>query len=658
VDLPLVRRYQFPGELDSPVKARRIVASTLREAELDGLLDDAVLLTSELCENAIMHAGTGFELTVTVDDGGVTIAITDHGATAMELRRTAPSDRKNTHNRGLLLVDELSSEWGSRHSGDGHEVWFAIRSTKEPDEPPVGPPPTTRWPDVPTARWLLHIPGRTAITMSLSAQVAELLRRLCDVLGCDGGSAWVDYGDGERLIAGRDQSTEPGEDDVLTVPLPLSAPRKGRLRIHTADRTPTTTGIVELSAGRIALAVESDQARMADRDRWAWMTFLTEASELLGNSLDVTLTASVLPQIIVPRLGRWCAVHLIDEQGRLELAAVTHAEEAALPALTGELRVEPQGPLRRLVAGTTDVSSLPAPIEGVAVPIRSGSRAIGSLSAGRPADRAHTPEEIMMISEVARRAAQSLDNAQRGTTLATTAQALQQALLPRALPVVDWVRFAAAYLPVSAGADVGGDFYDVVAIGEDRWLIAVGDVCGNGPRAAARTSQVRDVLRVLIRDGQPLWRAVQLLNELMLEAEAPEQFATVALAVVQRDAAGITVELVLAGHERPILARSDGTVDAIGRHGSAVGLVSTFAVHPTQHQLEPGDTLVFYTDGIIERRDGDEQFGHERLASAVAGTAGAPAEDVVTTLLAAIHDFAPDTNRDDIVIMVVQIPEP
>jgi phosphoserine phosphatase RsbU/P len=634
VDLPLERRYQLPGELDSPVKARRIVAAILREAGMASLLDDAVLLTSELSENAIMHAGTGFELDISLDDSSVTIGITDHGATAMELRRSTPSDRANTHNRGLVLVDELASAWGSRHSSAGHQVWFTIRQAKEPDQPPASRTPAAEWPDLPTARWLLHLPWRSAGVMSLPAQVAELLRRLCDVLGADGASVAVDHGDGERVLASQG---EPAAD-ALTVPLPLSAPRKGRLRVQVRQGAEE---IVELGAARIALAVESDQARVADRDRWAWMTFLTEANELLGNSLDVTLTASVVPQIIVPRLGRWCAVHLVDEQGRLELAALTHADETALPALAARLRVE-----------------LPARIDGLTVPFRLGQKTIGSLSVGRPAGRPHTPEESMLISEVARRAAQALDNAQRGTALATTAQALQQALLPRALPVLDWVRFAAAYLPISAGADVGGDFYDVVPVDADRWLIAVGDVCGNGPKAAARTSVVRDVLRVLIRDGQPLWRAVQLLNDLMLEARSPEQFATVALALVSRNGAGIAVDLVLAGHERPILARTGGGVELIGRHGSAVGLVSSFAVHPTRHRLDPGDSLVFYTDGIIERRRGDEQFGQDRLASAVAGAAGAPADEVVTTLLAAMHDFAPDANRDDIVIMVVQVPEP
>jgi serine phosphatase RsbU (regulator of sigma subunit) len=446
----------------------------------------------------------------------------------------------------------------------------------------------------------------------------------------------------------------------MSVRLPLNAPRTGRLVVH-ATPAQDAAELAGLTAQRIAIAIEAEQLHSADRERWLWMTYLAEASEMFGNSLDVRLTAAIVPQVLVPRLGRWCAVHLLDERGRLRLEACTHADETALPLLRTELAplAGAGGALTVLLDGVNEAAGLGAPLDGVALPLRVGRTALGTISVGRPPDRAHGPEELMMLNELTRRAAQAIDNAMRDSAHVATSQALQQALLPRALPVADGVGFAAAYLPVTAGADVGGDFYDVLALSEGRWLTVVGDVCGKGPRAAARTGLVRDVLRVLLRDGQPLGRTFELLNEMMMEAGDPSQFATVALAVITRqdtEPASLEVELVLAGHEQPALVRADHTVTYLGKHGSAVGLVKKFAVHPTRHVLLEGDSLVFYTDGITEHRRGTVLFGPQRLAQALERGANHSAEALIGSLRQAIADFSPQPHRDDIAIVAVQVP--
>lgn len=657
------RRARFPGDAGAPSAARRFVRSALTEAGLDELASDAVLLTSELCENAVLHAGTGFSVELVADGVELTLAITDHGSTPMELRRAvppAPGTRRATHGRGLLLVDTVAAAWGSRHDNRGHQVWFTLRATGTPPAPDVPPAPEiSGWPDPETARWLLHLPTQIE---SLPVLVNELLRRLCDVLGATGGHVVLIDDAGEELLAAYgEKDTENGAERVVTVPLPLEPPRTGRLAVRTG--APDAAELAALTAQRLTLAIEADKQHSADREQWLWMSYLAEATEMFGNSLDVRLTAAIVPQVLVPRLGRWCALHLLDDRGRLRLEALTHVREDDL----GELRAglasltETDGALTVLLADRTQAAGLSPPLDGVAVPLRVGGRTLGTVSVGRPAQRAHRPEELLILTELARRAAQSLDNAQRDSAHAATSQALQQALLPRALPVADGVRFAAAYLPVSAGADVGGDFYDVLALGKGRWLAVVGDVCGKGPRAAARTGLVRDVLRVLLRDGQPLNRTFELLNEMMLEAGDPSQFATVALALITRQdttPTSLAVELVLAGHEQPALVHEDGTVSYLGRHGSAVGLVRRFAVHPTRHVLLAGDTLVFYTDGVTEHRRGVELFGQERLAEALRRATPATADGVIAAVRQAVDDYSAEPHRDDIAIVAVQVPSP
>lgn len=659
--------------------ARRFVRAALQEASLDELAADAVLLTSELCENAVLHAGTGFELELSIGAGELTVAVTDQGPTALEIHRAMPRpvDDRAAHGRGLLLVDALSAAWGSRHDSSGHRVWFRLRGTGSSDPGPADtgvppalpssptPPAMPAWPDVPTARWLLHLPAQQRAAVPLPVVVGELVRRLCDVLGAGGGCVWVDYGDGdgEEELA-RHGRPAGGDGSSITVPLPLSTPRAGRMQVVGVGAAPAGHELAELTAQRVALAVEADWIRREDRQQWSWLTYMAEASELLAHSLDVELTAAIVPQIIVPRLGRWCAVHLLDETGVLRLAALTHFDETALPLLrTGLDAAEPgevHAALHGLLAGGTAAARLRSPSDGVAVSLAARGVPLGTLSVGRRADGPHSPEEIMLISDVARRAAPAIDNARRNASNVAVSQALQEALLPRALPSGGGVEFAAAYLPASAAADVGGDFYDVLPLEEGRWLASVGDVCGKGPRAAARTGLIRDVLRVLVREGHPPAQAIELLNDVMLEADDPDQFATVALAIISRlpvdGPAGLAVDLVLAGHEQPVLLRADGSAELVGRHGTPAGLVNEFAVHPTRHELAPGDALVGYTDGVTERRRGNELFGPDRLKRAIAGATGSSATGLVAAVRQAVDDFTPESQRDDIVILAVRAP--
>ena len=654
------RRAQFPGDAGAPSAARRFVRAMLAKARRDDLVDDAVLLASELCENAVLHAGTGFTIELVVADAGaVTVTVTDQGPAPMELRRAGqpPPAREDSGGRGLALVAGLADAWGSRHDRHGHHIWFTFGLLADPPAAPPATPPQA-WPDPDVSRWLLHLSA--AEELPLAVAVTELVRRLCDVLGAAGATVLMETGTGTEELAGYGDRTG---DAVVVTPLPLTLPRTGRLVVHGDESlaTPTSSDLAQLTALRVTLAIEADQQHSADRERWLWMTYLAEATEMFSNSLDVRLAAAIVPQVLVPRLGRWCALHLLDQRGRLSLEALTHVDEEVLAVLRDELAplVEPDGALCVLLDDGADAAALGSPFDGVAMPLRVGGRPIGTISVGRPGDRAHRPEEMLIVTELVRRAAQAIDNAQRDSAHVATSQALQQALLPRALPQAAGIEFAAAYLPESTGADVGGDFYDVLALGPDRWFAVVGDVCGKGPRAAARTGLVRDVLRVLLRDGQPLERTFDLLNEMMLEAGDPSQFATVALAMITRqqtEPASVEVELVLAGHEQPALIYSDGNVSYLGTHGSAVGLVRKFAVHPTRHVLLAGDTLMFYTDGVTEHRRGAELFGQGRLAKALRRAGNRTADGLITAVRQAVEDFSVEPHRDDIAIVAVRVP--
>lgn len=655
-----------------------MVRAGLEESGHAELVDVAVLLASELCENAVLHGGTAFEIELTVTAAEATVAVTDQGSGPLELHLARPrSERAATHGRGLQLVQRLAAAWGTRHDRSGHhQTWFTLstggqlRRTPRPAAQ-VNGLPTPVWPPPRTARWLLRVPPDLQDQLDLPVLVAELLRRLCEVLDAAGATAAVDYGDGfgTRELA---SCGEPAPDvrdgdrhQQLRVRMPLSGPLRGELRLDPGprgtfgERRGAALELADLVAQRIALVIESDWLRGADQRHRAWLTYLADVSELLGQSLDVELTVAVVPQLVVPRLGQWCAVHLLDGHGGPRLAALAHADENVIGSLRAGLDAAAvRDQLATVLRRPASPASLAGSAEGMVVALTRRGQPFGTLAVGRPPDRPHLPEEVALIADLARRASLAIDNAQTTAQHVQTSQALQQALLPRRLPVAPEVEFAAEYLPASTGSDVGGDFYDVLDVGSGRWLTSIGDVCGKGARAAARTGLVRDVLRVLVNDGRSPQRAVQLLNEVMMEADDPQQFCTLATAMISRSTGdqppGLAVELVLAGHERPVLVRADGSVELIGEHCTAVGLVRDVTPTCTRHWLHPGDAMVAYTDGVTELRRGHEQFGQQRLLEVLAAASGEPAANLVLALRLAVEGFSRHPRRDDIAVLVVR----
>ena len=656
-------------------------------ADDDDLVDTAVLLASELCENAVIHAGTEFEVLLTIDASTLTVAVTDRGAGPLEAHLAQPRRRYGraaSHGRGLEMVQRLATTWGTRHESDGrHVIWFslALRPGAAPVQAATPPPQAGErvWSEAEQARRLLHVPPDLVDRLQPMELVAELLRRLCELLDAESVRVDVDEGDGsgarEVARAGTVAGTASLGGTSVDVALPVTPPLRGTLRVaHRASRPSEddrTRDLTELIAYRIAMAVESRWLREVDQRRRAWMTYLAETSELLGQSLDVELAVAVVPQVVVPRLGRWCAVHLLDHVGRIRLAALTHADENELPELRAVLDPDarpglpPQlrAELLALVRdGATSMSAAPVrfavPTDGLAVPLRARGRALGTLVVGRPDGRPHSPEDVVLVADIARRAALAIHNAQSTAAHVAVSQALQQALLPRALPIAPGLEFAAEYVPATTGSDVGGDFYDVLAVDPSHWMVSIGDVCGKGARAAARTGLVRDVLRVLVRGGGSLVGCVETLNDVMMEAGDPLQYCTLATAVVSRSRPGgppgLDVELVLAGHLQPALVRADGSAELVGAFGTAVGLVPTVALQATRHHLAPGDTLLLYTDGVTERRHRAEHFGAERLLAVAGGAAAAGAAPLVAAVREEVDRFSPDPRGDDVALLAVR----
>ena len=255
------------------------------------------------------------------------------------------------------------------------------------------------------------------------------------------------------------------------------------------------------------------------------------------------------------------------------------------------------------------------------------------------------------------------------------ADTLQAGLRPRLLPAVPGVRIAARWVPAGGSSGrVSGDFYDVHQTLGGDYAFVLGDVAGKGVHAAVVTSMARYTIRTLSAQGWSPGRVLEQLNQALLTDVDEERFCTVLYGRVVQDPVdvdtdwtpGVRLTLALGGHPQPLVRWLDGSVTTVGQTGTALGLLNRVEVKEESLQLQPGEVLVAYTDGVTEARSGVEQFGEQRLADVVAVTAGGlrgargaaaaalVADAVADRVLEAVEDFSDE--RDDVALLVV-VPE-
>ncbi|AGZ38547.1 putative magnesium/manganese-dependent protein phosphatase [Actinoplanes friuliensis DSM 7358] len=653
-----MRRVRLPNDRRTPAAARALVRSILEETGLDSLVNEALLLTTELSTNAVVHAGTELDIEVEADRGGLTVTVTDFAPGPVEQLAVGPRNDKSDigevaeRGRGLLLVDHFASRWGTVHEGTGKGVWFRLER-----KGPLGAEPAATeeiTPSVGELTALLQIGPERNSDDGLAEFATELLSRLARLTGATGGVVRLDLGDGGgRQLLARHGRAPRDDAETIRVPLTVQRPYSGELEL---DASPAgyAQPLATIVAERFSLHLENDRLRRADLRRQTWLTFLAEASELLAQSLDVNLTMALIPQLVVPRLGQWCAVHTTDAWGRLQLAAATHADETLVPQLHAMLaEAGPESVLARLEEASRlgQQVMFGTPPEGFAVPLVARGQRLGTLAVGRHLRHRHDGDEVAVLEDVARRAALAIDNARIHDERRKVARTLQASLLPPALPHVPGIGFAAEYVPT--GSEVGGDFYDVVSSGDDSWVVVVGDVSGKGVQAATVTGLVRDVIRILVDDGKPMTEILCRVNRTLVQ-RGGGRYCTLAMASVSRAGTDLEVCLHLAGHDRAVLVRADGKTSFVGEGGTALGLLEQIASPDAAVTLGPGDSLIFYTDGVTERRRGRELFGTGRLRDAATPLAGYPADVMAARLRSTTINFSVEEPRDDIAILVLR----
>src|SRR5581483_7089341 len=259
-----------------------------------------------------------------------------------------------------------------------------------------------------------------------------------------------------------------------------------------------------------------------------------------------------------------------------------------------------------LIAGTRSLAG---------VPLLVGDRLVGVLHVGTEERRVFTRADVELLELAAERVAAAMERSRAFERERTLARTLQAALLPPSLPAIPGMSLSARYMAAGEGLDVGGHFYDVFPVGDDAWLAVIGDVCGRGPEAAAMTGLARHTVRAVADEHLGPAEVLSRLNSALAAEAEDERFATALCARLEPDPAGGRARLVLAsgGHCRPIVLRRDGTAELVAVGGVILGPFPDVELEEVTLEIGSGDSLVLYTDGVVEAQGIGGFFGELRL---------------------------------------------
>jgi PAS domain S-box-containing protein len=404
--------------------------------------------------------------------------------------------------------------------------------------------------------------------------------------------------------------------------------------------------------------------------------FLAEASAELATSLDYEQTLRNVAELAVPGIADWCAVDLLDEHGDRRTVAVAHIDPARLTlaeALRGYVpdRLDPEQGLGRALHGGEavlypeigDEMLVQAAADDhhlellravgfrsvVIVPMRAGDRILGAMTlVSAESIRVFDQLDLRLAEEVASRAAVAIENSRLYSERSSIARTLQRSLLPEQLPDIPGYELASIYVPAWEGSIVGGDFYDVWAVGES-WMILIGDVTGKGIDAAALTAMVRHTVRVASRFEERPAELLALVDSTLKQRPHLSVCTALCLRLEQGQ-----VTFATGGHPLPLQVSRDGVVE-LGEHGPLLGAFADVGWQEFAHDLRPDSTLVSYTDGFTDARDDEgRRFGFRRLCDTLEGLGRRSAVEVAESLTGALDEFQRGGHADDTAAIVLR----
>lgn len=500
-----------------------------------------------------------------------------------------------------------------------------------------------------------HVGGRFGDVVPPQANIAADLRRV------------VTTG---RTILGRNVDLAEGDDAGRSFTVSCFPVRSATGALAGAGLT-----VVEVTEARRAEAERAALLRRAEAAQQR-LEILATASTVLTTTMELDELLARLTRVLTPAAGDWCIIELIGRTGDVDHVAVSHRDRQAATELATRLRNAPidlagRGPVADVVrsgqARLTRPSEVAAALadaaadrgapelaaeysvnSSVIVPIEARGNVLGVLILSTEGERVLHDDDLDLAVEIAHRAALAVENSRAFQQEHQIAVSLQRALLPASVPVVDGLDIAVRYVAATDGASVGGDWYDVLDFADGTTGFVVGDVIGHDIAASTSMGQLRSALRTCAFEehsapAEALARVDRLFDVLGLS------HATCVFGVLDRSASTFTWSN--AGHPPPLLLR-DGTAAFLDEgDGVLLGVTAGADLGQATVELRPGDQLVLYTDGLVERRGESLAAGLSRLGAMAAGAERDSAETLCDALLRSL--LPPTVARDDDVAIVV-----
>jgi integral membrane sensor domain MASE1/anti-sigma regulatory factor (Ser/Thr protein kinase) len=296
-------------------------------------------------------------------------------------------------------------------------------------------------------------------------------------------------------------------------------------------------------------------------------------------------------------------------------------------------------------------------IAGVAIPFAEGNA--GPFAGNPPDERLLLAQTFVGVAGITALVLAAVITERRRVedTVEYIADTLQESLLPSHLPEIPGLEAAAEFRPAGEPHVVGGDFYDLFQGDDGSWAVVVGDVCGKGASAAAVTGLARYTVRAASMGESRPSRVLEVLNDALLRQRSPHEFCTVAFARLEPNGAqSVRATVSSGGHPLPLVLRAEGRVEAVGSHGTLLGVVAEPKLSDSTVELRAGDALVLYTDGLTDAYAPERIVSPADLAAALASSAGRPAPEIARNVALTLLDENDGEPRDDIALLVLRIP--
>ncbi|MET9827846.1 SpoIIE family protein phosphatase [Streptomyces sp. NPDC006385] len=455
-------------------------------------------------------------------------------------------------------------------------------------------------------------------------------------------------------------------------------------------RLEDTTGTVLGVAGMAVDITEQHQAAVEAETARRRLALIADASARIGTTLELDRTARELADVAVPELADVAAVDLLEAVVEGRRSSLKPSESAVIRALAVRAghatealsAADPPGQVARygpdrlvtecvrtarpvMVAHVQDtdlprIARSPEAAEqlgraGVhsylAVPLIARGEVLGALDLKRTRNPLpFSRDDLLLARELAARAAVQIDNARWYQNARDTALTLQRSLLPSHPAVTGGLEVASRYQPAGASAEVGGDWFDVIPLEGGKTALVVGDVMGSGIDAATTMGRLRTATHTLASlDLEP----TRLLEHLDKITEGLDHsIATCVYAV--HDPQSRQCRIANAGHLPPVRVRPGRSPELLELPTGAPLGVGGVAFSTTTVDLQPGDRLVFYTDGLVETRQHPLDERLDALLELLEGP-DRPLEECCDLLLRTLHQ--PD-NSDDVALLIARVLTP